>query len=184
MNVHKLRITWYRYRWNVAVVFASFILMTTLMLQVIMIREVLQQSRRNEEILQGLACILLTRQEDRTRELIARCIEDNRTPADPPFKFNNIESLNTSPTTSNSRGGSSLSVTSKPQKQTIVPSPVIKAAPAVEAKPLVPTAPSVAPVALEVEEKVNELGQKLWRYKGELLWNLYTVGCEITNTCY
>lgn len=85
--LHKARLFYLRNRITLGFTILSFVMLTMLFMQIMLVSATLKQSQRNEEILKGLSCILLIMPEDRNVSNVKECVIRNRSVGDGEFDF-------------------------------------------------------------------------------------------------
>lgn len=159
MRKHRLYLAWLRHRYQIMFWVASFVLPTVLALNLILLHRVIEQNRRQEEILKGLSCILLITPTDRTKINVSECVEKNTTPSNKRFEFNSTKA--------------------EPVKETITPQVAFtqvtqpkQVAAQSEIKTIQPTVTySLVEPVRDIEQRVSPTTGKLeTRYVGTDLW--------------
>jgi outer membrane biosynthesis protein TonB len=170
MIAHKARLYYLKNRYTILLTFVAFILLTTLFLQVILLRQALHQSEDNEDTLKGISCILLIKPDERTQEKINACIDANSgtKPEDQGFKFN-----------PNKPDGDDDPEETKPivnNNEVVLPAPLPSEQPIIVDKPSNPPKEDdqespIQPIVREIETKVNDItGELQCRVVGETFW--------------
>lgn len=91
MKRHKIYLAWLRHRYQIIFWVGGFVMLTVLALNLILLHRVIEQNKRQEEILKGLSCILLITPTDRTKINVTECVEKNTTPSNNRFEFNSTK---------------------------------------------------------------------------------------------
>jgi hypothetical protein len=179
MVVHKARLYYLKNRYTILLSSVAFVLLTSLFLQIILLRQALDQSKDNENTLKGISCILLIRPEVRTQEKINACIDKNSgaKPGGRGFKFD-------PPDTSDTENEGTQVENKEPDNSNIIvlPAPISPQPPIVveeESPPIIniPEPPKIPnpvpdiPIVKEIETRLSPItGELQCRVKGTLAW--------------
>lgn len=156
--MHELKLRILRNKMSILTWIGFFLLTSVLVLQVILIREIVKQTQKNEEILQGLSCVLLIEPKDRTKQNVGECVEGNA-PKRPSFQFKTEEEIKkerVEPAPTNEIQFNQ--VVEPPQKASVEKQPEAK-----KEQQLPP-----------IEKRTNEDGTMWYRYEGDTEWSLCT----------
>lgn len=194
--IHKLKLYAYRNMASIVSLVTATAILTVLILQGIMLTAIYNQSRRNEEILQGLSCILLIQPTDRTKDNVRECVNSNglnekdfifQTPEDLKILSDIRDKVTAEITVKNVKGqkgekgdaglngkDGTNGVDGKNGQTQVINKEIT-----LDGKPGEP-----GQDGREIEFRYNELKQRAeWRYIGDDYWQLFFKACTITNTC-
>lgn len=161
--MHKARLYYLKNRYTILLTLVAFVLLTTLSLQVILLRQALHQSEDNEDTLKGISCILLIKPEVRTQEKINACIDANSgtKPEDQGFKFNPPETSDETEEIQNQKP-----VTSS--NKIAIPSPISPRKPILIVEKSPQPSPTKPPIENPIKPVVQEVETRLHPITGIL----------------
>lgn len=158
MKWHKFKIWALTNRNNFIFYIACVAMLSTFIVNIITLQQILAQSQRNEQLLKGHACILLIAPEERTQTNVEKCIEKNAPDPDEPFQFNSFDA----PIQENN--SSKLITVSIPVAPTPVGPRVVAQAPPVQNTP--------QPETPQERKKYTRMvdGKEQYQFEGDLQW--------------
>lgn len=197
MKVHQIYLAWLRNRSNILLLIGTTAFLTVIILQGVMLANIYQQSKRNEEILKGLSCILLIQPADRNKDNVTACVRNNETGISnflfsSPDEMNLIKTLESESVivapvrgvagapgkngkdgrdgTNGANGSNGVSTVSTFATETIIKEVPLQGEPGQPGK--------------STELRYNTAKSRIeWRYVGDDGWQILVDKCTLINSC-